>query len=413
MKAELIAIGSELTCGAALDTNSQWLSQQLESRGYTVTRHTTVGDSLDIMVDVLQAAARRSRVVLITGGLGPTRDDITRDALAVAFDQPLVEDAGELDHIRSLFARFRRRMPERNTVQALRPRDARPLRNNHGTAPGILLERSDPDCTLAALPGVPREMKHMFHEQLVSGLPRPDTVVRRVVLRTFGYGESHVEEKLGDLTARGRNPEVGITASGAVISLSVTARADSEEQCQEMIQPVVDHIRDRLGQAVYGQDDDQLQTVVHRLLAAAGLTVAVTEGTATAGLLSRWLLAEESAAGPSVIRKAELIPPKDSPGGLLERCDTMRQHADFAIVSSHVTDSADSKDGQNRAAAVWRGQVAVTGPGLQQVIDADFAGNTGIFHERAARMALNRIRLHLLQHGSGGTSAGPLTANDG
>jgi len=111
MKAELIAIGSELVCGASLDTNSQWLSQELEARGFTVTRHTTIADDLPAMVEALQAAARRCRIVLVTGGLGPTRDDITREALATAFDQPLVEDVDELEHIRGLFARLKRHMP--------------------------------------------------------------------------------------------------------------------------------------------------------------------------------------------------------------------------------------------------------------------------------------------------------------
>ena len=172
MNAELIAIGSELVCGAGLDTNSQWLSQELEARGWTVTRHTTIADDLDAMVETLQLAARRCRIVLVTGGLGPTRDDITREAMSGAFNQPLVEDETELQYITGMFARLGRPMPDRNRIQAMRPRDATPLRNNHGTAPGVLLNVASPKCMIAAMPGVPGEMKKMFDEQLVAMLAK-------------------------------------------------------------------------------------------------------------------------------------------------------------------------------------------------------------------------------------------------
>ncbi len=393
MKAELIAIGSELVCGASLDTNSQWLSCELEARGFTVSRHTTIADDLPAMIETLRAAAQRCRVVLVTGGLGPTRDDITRDALAGAFGQPLVEDRAELEHIASLFARLGRRMPERNSIQAMRPRDAEPLRNHHGTAPGILMNLSDPECLVAAMPGVPREMKKMFERQLLSRLPASPVVVRRVVLRTFGYGESHAEERLGDLTDRGRNPEVGITASGAVISLSVTARAGSESECELLIQPVLDEIRQKLGRAVYGSGSDELHDVVRQRLAEQSLSVSLAEGTTTGGLLSQWLCPEDAEAA-AVVRHDRLIPGGEDPGDLLEFCQSIQQDADFAVVTSHSR--VTSHDGGE--ATIKHGRFAVTGPGLSRIVDVDFTGNLGIFRERAARMALNLIRLHLSGH---------------
>lgn len=391
MKAELIAIGSELVCGASLDTNSQWLSQELEARGFTVTRHTTIADDLPAMVEALQAAARRCRIVLVTGGLGPTRDDITREALATAFDQPLVEDVDELEHIRGLFARLKRHMPERNTIQAQRPRDAQPLRNNHGTAPGILIEQNDPPCLVAAMPGVPREMKKMFAQQLVSHFPESPVVVRRVVLRTFGYGESHTEEKLGELTARGQNPEVGITASGAIISLSVTGRAESEAECEALMQPAIDLIHERLGTAVFGRDDDDLHGIVHELLSERGLSLALAEGTTTGGLMSQWLHDTGSRHGGSIIHSDRLLASTEETEDLVAFCETIRGNADFAIVTSHssVSDHAESQGG------IQVGQLAVVGPGLSRLINADFTGDLGIFRERAARMALNLLRLHL------------------
>lgn len=392
MNAELIAIGSELVCGASLDTNSQWLSRELEARGYTVTRHTTIADDLPAMIETLQAAARRCRIVLVTGGLGPTRDDITRDALAGAFDQPLVEDAAELEHILGLFARLGRRMPDRNKIQAVRPRDASPLRNNHGTAPGILLNLSDPECLVAAMPGVPREMRKMFEQRLVPHLPKSPVVVRRVVLRTFGYGESHAEERLGDVTARGRNPEVGITASGAVISLSVTARADSESECDALIQPVVEEIHEKLGHAVFGTGADELHDVVRQMLTEQELTVALAEGTTTGGLLSQWLCLEDS-GDSSVVHSDQLIPGGEDTENLVDLCRSIQAEADFCVVTSHSRTICEES-----GATIKQGRFAVTGQGLSRVVDVDFTGDLGIFRERAARMALNLIRLHLNGH---------------
>jgi len=391
MNVELLAIGSELVCGASLDTNSQWLSRELEARGWTVTRHTTIADDLPAMIETLQTAAKRCRIVLVTGGLGPTRDDITRDAIAQAFDQELVEDAAELDHIKALFARFNRDMPERNSIQALRPQDARPLRNNHGTAPGLVLELADPDCVVAAMPGVPREMKKMFEQQLISQLPVSPVVVRRVVLKTFGYGESRAEEMLGDLTARGNNPEVGITASGAVISLSITARADSEAECESLIQPAIETIREKLGHAVYGQGDDELHAVVHRMLVEKDLTVSLAEGTTTGGFLSQWLYAVDN-EDHKVVRNDRLIPGGDAPEDLLQFCVSNHDGSDYSIATSHSTISEDAET----RGGIQQGQFAVTGRGLSRVIDVNFTGDLGIFRELAGRMALNLIRLHLM-----------------
>jgi len=390
MNAELLAIGSELVCGASLDTNSQWLSRELEARGYTVTRHTTIADDLPAMIETLQAAALRCRIVLVTGGLGPTRDDITRDAIAGAFDQTLVEDVAELNHIKALFARFDRKMPERNAVQAMIPDGGQALRNNHGTAPGIMLELTDPDCLVAAMPGVPREMKKMFEQQLDSRLPESPIVVRRVMIRTFGYGESRAEELLGDLTARGNNPEVGITASGAIISLSVTARADSEAECENLIQPVVDTIYETLGHAVFGRDDDQLHGVVCQMLTQENRTVALAEGTTTGGLLSQWLYQTQHDSAP-VVHSDRLVAGGEDTSDLLQLCESIRDQADYAIVTSHSTVSADAET----KGGIQEGQFGVVGPDLSRVVDVRFTGDLGFFRELACRMALNLIRLHL------------------
>ena len=186
--AEIIAIGTELTCGSKLDTNSQWLSRELESLGWTVMRHTTLADDLDLIIKELQAAAERSQAVLITGGLGPTLDDLTREAMAAAFHQPLVRDAESLQRIEAMFAARGRPMPARNVVQADRPEQATAIRNDWGTAPGILLQvpatAENSGCLLAAMPGVPAEMRPMFEHLVRPHLLDSGIQMCRRVIRT-------------------------------------------------------------------------------------------------------------------------------------------------------------------------------------------------------------------------------------
>ncbi|MCP4172387.1 MAG: damage-inducible protein CinA [Fuerstiella sp.] len=407
MKAEIIAIGSELTCGARLDTNSQWLSRELEARGWTVQRHTTVADDREAMVRIYQEAAQRSRVVLVTGGLGPTLDDITRDTLAEAFGQDLVEDEDSLRHIEALFSSRGRQMPERNRVQALRPEFASVLHNAHGTAPGILLQLSRPACTIGVMPGVPAEMRRMFHEQLVRELPVSDVFVRRSVIRTFGFGESDAERLLGDLTARGRNPEVGITASDAVISLSVTARAGSEAECELLAAAVRDQIREKLGDAVFGEGEVELHHAVADQLLHRDLKIALLEGPTTGGLIGQWLTETEEIARR--LAYSRLFPTSSSMvqgrasspdlNGAWEQA--LREHgeklltertADFVLLSSPSTLAVDSSGVRKQ-----HGSIVLLGTDIDQSQDVSMTGNLDVFRSRAARMALNQLRLHLLK----------------
>ena len=401
MKAEIIAIGSELTCGARLDTNSQWLSIELEARGWTVQRHTTVADDRAAMIRIYQEAAQRSRLVLITGGLGPTLDDITRDTLAEAFNQELIEDADSLQQIQTLFASRGREMPERNRVQALRPEQSISIPNAHGTAPGILMHLPDSECTIGVMPGVPAEMKRMFHEQLIGLLPISTVFVRRSTIRTFGHGESDVEQRLGDLTARGRNPEVGITASEAVISLSVTARAGSFEECETLATAVREDIRGRLGDAVFGDGDIELHQVVGKQLLQHHLKVALLEGSTTGGLIGQWLTETEDLA--SCVTYSRLFPTaksilheaisadSDWDAGLRHRAAQLLKDgiADYVILSSPAY--LLEHDGVR----MQQGSVIVVGSDLEVSQDVSMTGNLAIFRNRAARYALNHLRLHL------------------
>ena len=278
---------------------------RLGELGVEVRYHTTVADDLEANVAVFCAAFERADVVVATGGLGPTADDLTREALADAAGRPLVLDPAVLDHIVSLFARRSRPMPDANRIQAMFPRGSRVIENPVGTAPGIDLEvprKGRQACRVFALPGVPAEMNRMWSATVagaIAAMQDSPRVLYHRRIKCFGVGESDLEKMLPDLIRRGREPRVGITVSAATITLRITASGESLEAARAATEPTVATIRQCLGRLVFGEDDDELENAVVRLLSEKKATLGTVEW-GTGGLLGHWLAEATSEDGPFV-----------------------------------------------------------------------------------------------------------------
>ncbi len=286
--ASLLSIGTELTLGQTVDTNTAWLARQLAALGIRAVRHETVADDLEPIVAAICRGARAADVVLCSGGLGPTDDDLTRQALADAAGCPLVLDERSLEQIRAFFEARGRKMRTANQVQAMVPAKGRLIPNACGTAPGI--EVTIEETPVFAMPGVPSEMRAMFAESVVPRLSRgvPSRVLATRTLRSWGLPESLVGERLRDLMVRGGDPEVGTSAQEGEILLRINTHADSSADAARKLDAVEATIRERLESAIFGREDDTLAGAVGALLTAQAATVAVGES-CTGGWLGKRL----------------------------------------------------------------------------------------------------------------------------
>jgi nicotinamide-nucleotide amidase len=298
VRVETLAVGTELLLGDIVNGNAAWLGRELAAHGFDVVAGSMVGDNVDRIVTAIREALHRSDALIITGGLGPTQDDLTRDAMAgvagVGLDRDERIVSALLDRARGLG----RDLPERNLRQADVPTGATVLDNDRGTAPGLQMELDDSGATAVvyALPGVPHEMTAMFTGHVLPDLVRRSgggaAIVSRV-LHTIGLWESAIAEMLGDLDADlgaarqtdPATPTLAYLAGSGEVRVRITAKAASEAEARKRIAPVEETVRSLLGAAVYGADDETIDTVVHTLLQQRGETVAVAESL-TGGLLA-------------------------------------------------------------------------------------------------------------------------------
>ena len=288
MRAEIITVGTEILLGDIVNTNSQFLAKELANLGVEVYYQGTVGDNEDRLLESLEESLNRSDMVITTGGLGPTKDDLTKETAAKLFNQELVFHEESWCEIEAYFNKLGKVPTENNKKQAYFPKEAIVLKNNNGTAPGAILKKDNK--TVIVLPGPPREMKPMFEESVKPYLQYlTDDILVSKTLRFYGIGESSLENAIIDIINEQSNPTVAPYAKDTEVTLRITAKAISEEVAMDLINPVIDKIEDRVGQYIYSQGESTLEDTVAEMLVNKNLTISVAES-CTGGMVSSNLI---------------------------------------------------------------------------------------------------------------------------
>ena len=414
LRAEIIAIGDELSSGVRLDTNSQWISQSLDQLGIQTAFHSTVGDDLEDMLAAFSVAADRVDLIFTTGGLGPTADDLTRNIIAQLAGVELVLDERVLQHIKMMYQNRGREMPPNNEVQAWFPEGSLIIDNPEGTAPGIefsgdgSLEGKPNRYRIFSFPGVPAELKQMWKasaQQRLVELYAIDTTIFHHTIHCFGSGESAIEMQLPDLIRRGRDPLVGITASSATISLRIATRGSSEEDCLEKMQPTIDIIHERLGDLVYGENGQQLEEVAAKKLIANQQTIGVFDY-GLGGDVARRLAAAAPVEGCLKTSRAYSQRSANSEVSIEQRLQKIQQDESWhegadvvLLIGSIDRDEARVANGESHyeVAIGWRGQSGKHLQSGKQFLTRQFrySGHTAWREIRAVKDVLNFLRLQL------------------
>lgn len=287
MNAEIISVGTELLLGEIVNTDAQYISQKLSEYGIDVYRQTVVGDNPDRLKRAVMSALESSDMVITSGGLGPTQDDLTKEILAQCMGERLVLDRDSLDAIKAYYKRINRPMPHINEKQAYMPEHGIILPNYNGTAPGAIIEKNGK--TAVMLPGPPSELRAMFEKSVVPYLKeRSEYVFASKVLQIFGIGESAAAELLDDIIKNSTNPTVAPYAKTAGMRLRITAKCKSEEEGAALIEPVEKKIRAAIGDAVFGEGDDEINKAVSDMLRERKMTISAAES-CTGGMFAKMI----------------------------------------------------------------------------------------------------------------------------
>lgn len=290
MTAELVSVGTEILMGNILNSNTRYLAEKCVMLGFNLYHQVTVGDNYSRMKDVIKTAMDRSDIVILTGGLGPTEDDLTKEVCAELMDMKLVEDRHTRSKIEDFFkGNIYKEIPENNWRMTTVPKGALVLDNHNGMAPGLILEKNGK--TVILLPGPPDELYPLFEGQVIPYLQkRQNACLVSRTLKICGYGESQVEEKLLDLIDSQTNPTLATYAKVGEVQLRITARADSREEAAALLEPVAAEVRRRLGGAVYtDREEETLEAAVVSLLKETGFTMCTAES-CTGGMVSARLV---------------------------------------------------------------------------------------------------------------------------
>lgn len=426
MRAIILSVGDELVLGQTVDTNSAWISRQLAAAGVPVAAHLTVPDDQPAVEQAMLESVGRCDFLIVSGGIGPTEDDLTRQALAALMGVPLEVNDRWLAELEKFFAARGREMPAMNRVQAMVPRGARMIFNHAGTAAGIDAAYQSGDqkttCRVFVMPGVPKEMKLMFTRDVLPHVAEQagGAVILSRTLHTYGLGESAIGERLGKLMARDRNPSVGTTVSEGQVSLRVNARFGSVDEARAKLTETVEACRASLGDLIYGEDDDDLPLVVGNLLRAhqdgggaddeGRITVATAES-CTGGLLAK-MLTDVPGSGDYFGRGWVTYDAEAKQEVLGVGFKMIREQG---LVSEAVAVAMATGARQRADATYGIGITGVAGPGggtektpvgttCIAVVRADgflartfnFPGDREMIRDRAAKTALTMLRFELL-----------------
>lgn len=375
--AEIITIGTEILLGEIVDTNTRYLSRKLGEQGIDLFRQTTVGDNMERIAQAIRNSLPNTDVIITTGGLGPTIDDPTRQAVALAVGVQ-TEFREELwEQVKERYRRFCRVPTENNKRQAYVPQGAIAVENPVGTAPAFIVETEN--CSIIALPGVPREMEHLMEHQVIPYLSQRldlKSVIKSRLIHTSGVGESQIDDRIGDLELLD-NPTVGLAAHSGRVDIRITAKASSDDEAQGMIEEIEKQVVERLGDWIFGADEDTLEQAALSHLKSKGWTLAVVE----AGLDGELIHRLASASGP--FSGGQLLTKPNNSDNLVEILRTFRKSS-----SADVVLGVTLHYGEERQRIV----LAVITPSGDRQVPLSYGGPRGYASTWAVNQSLDLLR---------------------
>lgn len=410
MKAEIVAVGTELLLGQIVDTNSAYIAQQLTTVGLDLHFKSTVGDNLERIKGILRTALNRADFVITTGGIGPTLDDLTREAVAEVLGRPLVFQPHLFEQIRDFFTRLGRTVSENNRRQAYIPEGAIPIENPVGTAPGFIAEQEGK--AILSIPGVPHEMRYFMEHSVLPYFRRrlgiQEVIVSRV-LKLFGIGESMVDERIKDLIEQGANPTIGLLAHTQIgeIHIRLTAKARERREAQALNASLEAKIRERLEDFIFGTDEETYEGVLANLLEKSGLKLGIVEtdfGSSIGQTLKAmggnkdFFAAALTIPNSSMARKVFNLPESFFPEGGLVNADGAKALAEGvrrfagADLGLSLTGRAGKEKGQDHQAFI-----ALAHPAGTECIEQRWPMAMRFIENRMTKMALAQVRRYLLR----------------
>ena len=408
MNAEILAVGTEILLGDIVNTNAQYIAQGLAELGIDVFYQTVVGDNPDRMKTAMNIAFERADIIITTGGLGPTGDDLTKEIGAECFGRKLILDEKALDRIKKFFDKMKRPMTDNNVKQAMVPVNSTVMYNENGTAPGIIIE--DNNKILIMMPGPPKEMKPMFSKQIKPylALKQNHTLVSRT-LRIAGVGESAMESMVRDMIDRQSNPTIAPYAKDTESILRITASAKTTEEAEKIIEPIAEEIYRRFGDSVYAEGETSIQETVAKILIDKKVTIAVAES-CTGGLVAAKLI-EYPGISEVLLEGAVTYSNEAKKRRLGVKDETLSA---YGAVSAETAAEMAKGIAMTSGADIGVSTTGVAGPGPSEgkpeglvyvgvyiggksyVKELHLAGKRNVIRERAAYSALDFLRRKLI-----------------